>query len=184
MLAERVWEEFLAEASKENSPIQGLVNAELLISVREHHQALQTASVAGQGNLLPPPPIFVLGRTEDLWKAKRALGVGVQDEAEAGSRSASPPKKVAAVHGWPGVGKSTFVAVLCWDGEVLEHFPGGVLFVPVGRSPEVRRLAEEVCAALGARAAWHDARRNAGPHRGGTLAAVGTRRLRRRLGGA
>ncbi|MBA2712458.1 MAG: hypothetical protein H0U55_02755 [Rubrobacteraceae bacterium] len=52
------------------------------------------------------------------------------------------------MHGWPGVGKSTFVSALCNDGEVLARFPDGVFFVNVGRLPDARRLAEEVCAAL------------------------------------
>jgi hypothetical protein len=63
VLAEKVWEEFLIEAGKENSPIQGLVNAKLLITMREQQQALLTAaSVAGLGSLLPPPSGLVLGR--------------------------------------------------------------------------------------------------------------------------
>ena len=147
ILAEKVYQEFIFEASKENSRIQPLVNAELLASVREHNQALRSASTAGQGSLLPPPPGLVLGRADELGKAKRMLEVASREEAEADS--APTLRKVVGVHGWPGIGKSTFVSALCRDEEVLGHFSGGVLFMPVGRSPEVRRLAEEVCVALG-----------------------------------
>jgi len=150
VLADKVWEEFLAEAGKEDSLIQPLVNAELLASVREHHWELREASTAAEpGSFPPPPPGVVLGRDDELRRAKQALGVGDRSEAEAAASPSAPARRIAAVHGWPGVGKSTFVAALCSDGEVREHFSGGVLFVPVGSSPEVRRLSGEVCAALG-----------------------------------
>lgn len=149
VLVDKVWEEFLAEACKENSPIQLLVNAELLIAMRERRQALREASSAGRVSLLPPPPGLVLGRDDEIRRAKRALGLGARDEPEAGRGTAAPTRRVVAVHGWPGVGKSTFVASLCRDREVLKRFAEGVLFVPVGSSPELRRLAGEVCAALG-----------------------------------
>jgi tetratricopeptide (TPR) repeat protein len=150
VLADKVWEEFLAEAGKDNSPIQPLVNAELLIAMREQRLALRTLSSAGHlGSLLPPPPGLVLGRVNELDRAKQALGVVGREGGETEPGPVPPSRRVVAVHGWPGIGKSTFVAALCRDGGVLEYFSGGVLFVPVGRSPDVRRLAEEVCAALG-----------------------------------
>jgi hypothetical protein len=85
VLVDKVWEEFLAEASKENSTIQPLVNAELLASVREQHQVLRaTASTGEQRSLLPPPPGLVLGRADGLRRTKQALGVvageGVETE--------------------------------------------------------------------------------------------------------
>jgi hypothetical protein len=61
------------------------------------------------------------------------LGVVAQDREEKVLGRAPPSRRIAAVHGWPGVGKSTFVAALCRNEEVLEHFSGGLLFVPVGR---------------------------------------------------
>ena len=100
--------------------------------MREQRQALREASAAERVSLLPPPPGLVVGRDDEFRRAKRALGVDPRDEPEAGRETAAPTRRVAAVHGWPGVGKSTFVAALCRDGEVLERFKGGVLFVPVG----------------------------------------------------
>lgn len=148
-LTEKVWEEFLEEAAKENSSIQGLVNAQVLASIREHHQALRATSYSEPGSLLPQPPGLVLGRAEETRIAKQALGIGGRREAEADGEANAPARRTVAVHGWPGIGKSTFVAALCGDRELREHFSGGVLFVPVGRSPEGRRLAEDVCVALG-----------------------------------
>jgi hypothetical protein len=98
VLAEKVWEEFLAEASKENSQIQALVNAELLTMIRDHHQSLRAASSEEHGSLLPPPPGLVLGRAEELDRAKQALGVASEGGVtEPGP--ASPPRRVIAVHG-------------------------------------------------------------------------------------
>ena len=94
----------------------------------------------GRRDLLPPPPELVLGRADELRAAKRALDPSLNEPGV--------QKTVVAVHGWPGVGKSTFVSELCNDGEVLERFPGGVFFIPVGRSSDARILAEEVCAVL------------------------------------
>lgn len=96
-------------------------------------------------NLLPPPPGLLFGRVDELHATKQALGLS---PAEVGDDATSSSHPFVAVYGWPGVGKSTFVSALCNDGEVLEHFSGGVFFLPVGRSSDVRRLAEEVCAAL------------------------------------
>ncbi len=100
-------------------------------------------------SLPPPPPGRVLGRTNELKAAKRALGVSASCRTGQRRDTEAPNRRIAAIHGWPGIGKSTFVAALCRDEDVLERFYGGVIFVPVGRSPEVRLLAEEVCAALG-----------------------------------
>ena len=96
--------------------------------------------------LLPPSPHLLLGRGDELSRTKQALGVGV---GEADSDSPTDVSgRVVAVHGWPGVGKTTFVSALCRDAEVLQHFPGGVFFLPVGRSPDTRRLAETLCGIL------------------------------------
>lgn len=147
VLADKVYQEFVLEAEKENSRIQPLVNAELLASVREHHQALRESSTAEQKNLLPPPPGLVLGRTDELNRARRMLGVFDQEADRAGA--ADNPTKVVTVYGWPGLGKSAFISTLCRSQEVLDHFSGGVIFIPVGLSPNVRRLVEEVSVALG-----------------------------------
>lgn len=98
------------------------------------------APADGRRDLLPPPPGLILGRADELRAAKRAF--------DPSSNGPEVQRTVVAVHGWPGVGKSTFVSELCNDGEVLKRFSGGVFYVPVGRSSDTRRLAEEVCAAL------------------------------------
>jgi hypothetical protein len=111
VLADKVWEEFLAEAGKENSPIQPLVNAELLIAMREQRLALRSGASTGElGSLLPPPPGLVLGRAEVLDYGKQVLGVVVRGGGQTEPGPAPPSRRVVAVHGWPGIGKNTFVA--------------------------------------------------------------------------
>lgn len=104
-----------------------------------------SAHVRERRDLLPPQPGLVLGRDGELRAAKQAL---VLPPADVDRNAADSPQTIVAVHGWPGVGKSTFVSELCNDGEVLEHFSGGVFFLPVGRSSDPRRLAQEICVAL------------------------------------
>ena len=96
-------------------------------------------------DILPPPPELVLGREDEIRRGKQALTVG-SEEATPGSGSSL--RRVVAVYGWPGVGKSTFASALCNDEEVLERFSQGIFFLSVGRSPDTRLLAEEVCAVL------------------------------------
>lgn len=70
------------------------------------------ASADGRRDLLPPPPGLVLRRADELRAAKRTL--------DPSSTGPEVQKTLVAVHGWPGVGKSTFLSELCNDGEVLE----------------------------------------------------------------
>lgn len=63
--------------------------------------------------LLPPPPGRVLGRDGELRELKRSVGVGSE---EADLRSGGASWRIIAVHGWPGVGKTTIVsALLPWS---------------------------------------------------------------------
>jgi len=139
------------EAAKAESPLHNLVVMSDLAAIRRALEDRQpqdfpeAATPAERQDLLPPPPTLVLGREDELQAVKRALGVGLQ---EAGPESGGTSRRVKLVHGWPGIGKTTFVSELCHDREVLEHFTGGVFFLPVGRLPDARRLAEEVCLVL------------------------------------
>ena len=37
-----------------------------------------------------------------------------------------------AIHGWPGVGKTTFAAALANDAAVQDGFPDGIIWMPMG----------------------------------------------------
>lgn len=76
--------------------------------------------------LYPPPPGIVpqmpglvfVGRDESLREVTDFIGVGGE----------SPENNLTVVRGWPGVGKTTLVAVLSRDQTVREAFPDGVLW--------------------------------------------------------
>jgi hypothetical protein len=79
---------------------------------------------------LPPPlpgSIF-LGRENDLSDVKQRLGVNV-----------APPiaGELTVVRGWPGVGKTTFVSVICRDPDITRSFPDGVLWTYLDQEPEL-----------------------------------------------
>lgn len=76
--------------------------------------------------LYPPPPGIVpqmpglvfVGRDESLREVIDLIGVGRE----------SPENSLTVVRGWPGVGKTTLVAVLSRDQAVRKAFPDGVLW--------------------------------------------------------
>src|SRR5262249_55726476 len=80
--------------------------------------------------ILPPyPPLFV-GRLDHVGELKRRLGVlerGTADAAAAGGL-------FVGIHGWPGVGKSTVLAALAYDDDVLAAFPTVCTGSPPGRT--------------------------------------------------
>ncbi|MBL8134815.1 MAG: hypothetical protein JNL42_23345 [Anaerolineae bacterium] len=79
----------------------------------------------GFAGIMPPlPPVFI-GRAESLDAIKRRLGMG------GAMRSAT------VIQGWPGVGKSTTVAMIAHDPEVTRQFPDGVLWTSLGESPDL-----------------------------------------------
>jgi hypothetical protein len=89
-----------------------------------------------QGHLYPPPqglppPLpgsIFLGREKDLLNIKQLLGVN----------AAPPPAGIpTVVRGWPGVGKTTFVSVICRDPEIIQSFPDGVLWTYLDQEPEL-----------------------------------------------
>lgn len=94
----------------------------------------------GKGNqpsgVMPTLPALVIGRETALREIKRRLGM-----AEA------PARLVTVIHGWPGVGKSTTVAMITHDDEIARQFPDGILWTSLGETPDL----------LGALRSWADA---------------------------
>lgn len=85
----------------------------------------------------PARPSLVVGREADLQELKLRLGVTLSD------RPTMSCQVVTAVRGWPGVGKTTLVAALAHDPDVLAWYPDGILFTSLGRTPSVlSKLAE------------------------------------------
>lgn len=79
--------------------------------------------------ILPSLPQLVLGRDPDLYRLKLRLGILTADAAPASTQA------LTAVHGWPGVGKTTLAAILAHDPDVRRAFPDGVLWASLGPHP-------------------------------------------------
>lgn len=86
--------------------------------------------------IMPPLPSVVVGRDEALLTLKQRLGIGDIDQ-----------RSVTVVQGWPGVGKSTIVAMLAHDSDIAHRFPDGILWASLGENPDL----------LGELSAWADA---------------------------
>lgn len=88
-------------------------------------------SFVGVRGSSPPLPALVVGRDRDLNELKKRL-------RQATSGQSSPVLQVlTAVHGWPGVGKSTLAAALAHDPEIMADFPDGVLWTSLGPTPDL-----------------------------------------------
>lgn len=76
-------------------------------------------------SILPPLPSLIVGRDEALQTIKQRLGIG------------GGLRPVTMIQGWPGVGKSTVVALIAHDAEIARHFPDGILWASLGENPDV-----------------------------------------------
>ncbi len=75
----------------------------------------------------PRPPSLVIGRDDDLRQLKARLSTTGQ----------SAPQVLTAIRGWPGIGKTTIVAMLAHDPEAATAFPDGVLWTSLGPKPDL-----------------------------------------------
>lgn len=76
--------------------------------------------------VMPPLPAVVIGREQALSDIKTRLGIG---GAEA--------RAVTVIQGWPGVGKSTTMAMLAHDSDVAQQYPDGILWASLGETPNL-----------------------------------------------
>src|SRR5690242_8507015 len=65
-------------------------------------------------HVLPSSPALIVGREPALESLKQRLGMRHDG-----------PRPLTMIQGWPGVGKSTIVAALAHDPEVVGQFPHG-----------------------------------------------------------
>ncbi|MEO8396403.1 MAG: NB-ARC domain-containing protein, partial [Chloroflexota bacterium] len=93
------------------------------------------AVLPSASSVLPPLPSLVIGRDETVREIKRRLGIGGE------------MRPITVIQGWPGVGKSTTVALLAHDQDVAQQFPDGVLWASLGETPSI----------LGEISTWADA---------------------------
>lgn len=92
---------------------------------------------ANQG-VMPPLPSLVIGREEALGEIKRRVGIGNTES-----------RAVTVIQGWPGVGKSTTVALLAHDLEITSRYPDGVLWASLGENPDIMGEISSWANALG-----------------------------------
>jgi hypothetical protein len=81
---------------------------------------------------------LVIGRETDLRELKRRLGIG-----------GSERRPITVIQGWPGVGKSTTVAALAHNREIIQGFPDGVLWTSLGETPNLLGELVQWAEALG-----------------------------------
>lgn len=94
-------------------------------------ERLRSEVAAAPLGVVPPLPEAFVGREEDLEVLRRRLGRAAE------AKETAPVQVLTALHGWPGVGKTTLAAALSHDGEVRKMFPDGVLFASLGKEPDV-----------------------------------------------
>jgi len=117
-----------------------LLNAELATPPEDETTSLYEAILQGQmltvqatssggsapRSVLPPLPALVVGRDEALREVKERIGIG-----------SANMRAMTVIQGWPGVGKSSIVAMLAHDQEVARQFPDGVLWASLGEEPNI-----------------------------------------------
>lgn len=87
-----------------------------------------------------PAPSLLFGRERDLERVRARLGIGNPEIR----------RPLTVMRGWPGVGKTTFVAAIVRDPAVLEAYPDGVLWASVGDAPDPLKELKAWARALGA----------------------------------
>lgn len=102
------------------------LNAEEMRQVSAEWLTADTQSTGDDTLFMAPalPPHDIIGRDELLDTLKQQLFAG---------RNLA----LSAINGLPGVGKTTLAALLAHDAEVRTHFPDGVLWVGLGRDPDL-----------------------------------------------
>lgn len=87
---------------------------------------LTAAAEATASSVLPSLPSLLIGREEALREIKQRLGIG-----------GAEMRALTVIQGWPGVGKSTTVAMLAHDPEITRQFPDGILWASLGENPSI-----------------------------------------------
>jgi hypothetical protein len=109
---------------------------------------------AVQERLYPTPPglspplsrLVFVGRAQALYDVKDRLGI---------MRSPSPDEDhLTVIRGWPGVGKTSLVGVLCRDLEVQKAFSDGVLWASLYFGEEELSQSEQESKLLSLLASW------------------------------
>jgi hypothetical protein len=104
------------------------------------HTSVQVFDTTIPPMTTPPLPTLLIGREDDLHTIKHRMGI----------HSHPAPLSTTVIHGWPGVGKTTFVTALAYDEHVISAFPDGILWASVGDNPNPYHELKTWGKALGA----------------------------------
>lgn len=110
--------ELATPPEEETNQLYAAIQAESAVAFAE-------SSVESNISILPKLPSLVIGREQALRDIKSRLGA----EREACS--------TVVIQGWPGIGKSTLVAALAHDADIVRQFPDGVLWTSLGKTPNL-----------------------------------------------
>lgn len=102
--------------------------------------AKQSSSAASVPFQAPPIPSYFVSRPE--------LSNPIRQRLLTRSNAAGV-RRLLAIRGLGGSGKSTIAAALAWDPEVREHFRDGVLWVTLSQQPETLTLLNQWLGAFG-----------------------------------
>jgi tetratricopeptide (TPR) repeat protein/transcriptional regulator with XRE-family HTH domain len=83
-----------------------------------------------------PPPVHLVGRDGELAKLRQLLRTG-------------DSVAMTALHGLPGVGKTTLAITLAHDAEIRAHFHDGILWAGLGPTPDVSSILSRWSLLLG-----------------------------------
>jgi transcriptional regulator with XRE-family HTH domain len=111
------------------SPLEGPNDSET--ATRAGHFS-PSSTQPNRRSYLPAFPQKFKGRTPDLDWIKNRLGIG--------SQGRTTLESLSVVQGWPGIGKSAFLAWLAHDPDIREAFPDGVLWTALGPDPNPLEL--------------------------------------------
>ncbi len=98
--------------------------------VADAHEAIYDATIP------LPPPVQLVGRESELADLRQRL-------------RASDSVAMTALHGLPGVGKTTLAVTLARDEEMHAHFRDGILWAGLGPTPDVSSILSHWSQALG-----------------------------------
>lgn len=128
----------LAGPSPANAPSHAAVSA----TTGERAPASSSISAATTGEAIydssipPPPPVHIVGREDELARLRERLRAGEN-------------VAMTALHGLPGVGKTTLAITLAHDTEMRAHFRDGILWAALGPHPDISSILSHWSMLLG-----------------------------------
>ncbi len=102
---------------------------EMYERIKNDRESLYFQAMPQSTGLAPPLPALIVGRETALNELRQRL----RDLDESGN----PGQTTTVIQGWPGVGKSTLVAMVAHDPTITDLFPDGILWTSLGENPNL-----------------------------------------------